>query len=69
MRVSLEGVIKVLTNRGNGSFLPSIAVRVGNYPVASASGDLNRDGKLDLGVANASFQPNLEVLFNTTSEP
>jgi hypothetical protein len=46
------GSVSVLLNRGNGTFLPRVEYPAGLTPAFVATADLNRDGKLDLAVAN-----------------
>lgn len=45
--------IAVLLGNGNGTFQPAIYYTAGNNsPLGVAAGDFNRDGQLDLAVAN-----------------
>ena len=46
------GSVSVLLNRGDGTFLPRVEYPAGLTPAFVATADLNRDGKLDLAVAN-----------------
>ena len=46
--------LQVLLGKGDGTFLPAVAYAIGSDPFAVAIGDLNRDGALDLVVANHS---------------
>ena len=47
-----SGNVSVLLGRGDGTFQTSINYGVGTNPVSIATADFNRDGKLDLVVAN-----------------
>ena len=51
--------VSVLLNKGDGSFHDVTRYGVGIQPYAIATGDFNRDGKLDLATANSgsSFLP------------
>src|SRR5262245_22335904 len=42
--------------RGDGSFRFPLKIEVGTPPVASAAGDFNRDGKLDLAAVHGTRQ-------------
>ncbi|MFN7994237.1 MAG: VCBS repeat-containing protein [Bryobacteraceae bacterium] len=46
------GSLSILLGNGDGSFQPQKFVAAGNYPRSIAVADFNRDGKLDLAVAN-----------------
>jgi hypothetical protein len=48
------GSVSVLLGNGDGSFSSGSNFSVGNYPIAVAIGDLNKDGKLDLVTANTN---------------
>src|SRR5215469_7214854 len=51
--INLFGDVSVLLGNGDGTFQPPVTYGVGgSTPVWAAVGDLNRDGKLDLAVAN-----------------
>jgi hypothetical protein len=59
---SLAGV-SILRNLGNGLFAPSVVWTAGAQPLSIAAGDIDRDGDMDLVVANCSechdpFTPN-----------
>jgi hypothetical protein len=47
-----SGSVSILLGNGDGTFQPATFVRIGNYPRSIAVADFNRDGKLDLAVAN-----------------
>lgn len=47
-----SGSISILIGNGDGTFQPATVIRAGNYPRSIAVADFNRDGKLDLAVAN-----------------
>jgi hypothetical protein len=51
--VSGSLVVRILPNRGNGSFGPPASYAAGAFPEDVALGDLDGDGDLDLAVANA----------------
>ncbi len=46
--------VSVFLSNGDGTFQPGIAFAVGQQPRAVVAGDFNRDGKIDLIVANGS---------------
>jgi hypothetical protein len=46
------GTVTILLGNGDGTFLPSVTFSAGRFPYAMASGDFNRDNKLDLVIAN-----------------
>jgi hypothetical protein len=50
------GAVGVLLGDGNGSFQPETDITVGFLPVAVATGDMNKDGKVDLVVASGVDQ-------------
>lgn len=49
-----RGTVTVLLGQGNGSFVRAADFEVGLHPSSLAASDFNRDGKLDLVVANTS---------------
>lgn len=59
--------VSVLRGDGHAGFAPAPGspITVGTQPFALASGDLNRDGKPDLAVANTGSN-SVSVLLNTT---
>jgi hypothetical protein len=60
---SASNGISVLLNRGDGTFSAPRQVQVGQGPVAIAGADFDRDGALDLAVANRE-SADLFLLFN-----
>jgi len=52
----LPGGVSVLLGNGDGSFQPAVNYAAGVGPIAIAAGDFNRDGFVDLVVANAQSQ-------------
>src|SRR5205809_4186120 len=62
------GSVVVLLGNGDGTFQPALPFTVGTNPESVVVGDFNRDGKLDLAVAN--FHSNsVSVLINTSGAP
>lgn len=56
-----SGSVRVLLGNGDGTFLPGVSYGVAALPISIAVGDFNRDGKLDLVVANSDSN-NVSVL-------
>jgi hypothetical protein len=56
------GNVSVLLNNGDGTLQPALTFPAGQTPVAVAVGDLNGDGKADLGVANYTALSTVSVL-------
>jgi hypothetical protein len=48
------GTVSILLGNGDGTFTAKASPATGNGPLSIAVGDFNRDGKLDLAVANGS---------------
>src|SRR5437660_9304321 len=46
------GPISILSGNGDRTFQNAVNFRAGKFPVSVAVSDFNRDGKLDLAVAN-----------------
>jgi hypothetical protein len=57
-----SGTVSVLLGNGDGTFQPHVDYPVGMGPYSVAVGDFNRDGKLDLVVANYPFVFTVSVL-------
>lgn len=55
------GSLSILLGIGDGRFRPAVSYAVGTYPMAVVVGDFNRDGKLDLAVANR-LSRNISIL-------
>ena len=47
-----SGAVSVLLGNGNGTFGAQMTFAAGTFPSAIVAGDFNRDGKMDLAVAN-----------------
>ncbi len=56
------GSVAILLGNGDGTFGAATEFGVGGGPASVATGDLDRDGKLDLAVAN-SFDGTVSVLY------
>jgi hypothetical protein len=52
MTSAYDSSVAVFLGNGDGTFLPRTVFATGRYPVSVAIADLDRDGKLDLAVAN-----------------
>lgn len=48
-----NGGVSILLGKGDGTFLPSVNYSAGDQPVSIVAADFNRDGNLDLAVANS----------------
>ena len=48
----VKGSVSVLLGNGDGTFRPAVNYAAGSHPVRLAAADLNRDGKIDLAVAD-----------------
>lgn len=57
-----SGTVSILLGNGDGTFQPHVDYAVGTGPYSVAVGDFNRDGKLDLVVANYAFVYTVSVL-------
>jgi hypothetical protein len=57
-----SGTVSVLLGNGDGTFQPHVDYPVGTGPYSVAVGDFDRDGKLDLVVANYPFDFTVSVL-------
>jgi hypothetical protein len=55
-QATAAGSVGVLLGNGDGSFQTETDITVGYLPVAIATGDMNKDGKVDLVVASGSDQ-------------
>ena len=55
------GTVGIFLGNGDGTFQPAVSYRVGANPSSVVVGDFNRDGKLDLAVANFNSN-NVSVL-------
>ncbi|PYK00550.1 MAG: hypothetical protein DME23_06865 [Verrucomicrobia bacterium] len=53
--------VSILLGNGDGTFKPGASLRAGSLPYALACGDFNRDGRLDLAVANYGSYSNADV--------
>ncbi len=61
-------LLNTTPNTENTTFSPQLTFAVGSSPSSVAIGDLNRDGKADLAVANQATSA-VSVLLNTTQTP
>ena len=59
-RTLMSDTVSILLGTGTGSFGAKTDFATGSGPVSVAVGDFNGDGKLDLAVANASWQHRLD---------
>ncbi|HSP99975.1 MAG TPA: VCBS repeat-containing protein [Candidatus Dormibacteraeota bacterium] len=64
----LGGAIEILPGERPGEFGRPIRLSVGRAPQALATGDFNRDGKVDIAVADRIGQ-NIAILLNRSSKP
>jgi hypothetical protein len=55
------GSVSVLTANADGTFNTAVSYPVNGYPVSVATGDFNRDGKVDAVVANANSPGTVSV--------
>jgi hypothetical protein len=62
-KVSAPGWVRILRGDGSGGFSPATPVAVGDQPTAIVAADFNRDGYLDLAVANEGTD-DVQVLLN-----
>lgn len=60
--------VSVLIGNGDGTFQAKVDYIVGTNPYSIATGDFNKDGKLDLVTANSGSN-NVSVLLNGTTAP
>jgi hypothetical protein len=58
--------VGVLVGNGDGTFQPAIVYVAGSEPASLTTGDFNRDGKLDLAVANVASNTMSVFLNNGT---
>lgn len=57
-----NGTVSILLGNGDGTFQPHVDYPVGTGPYSIAVGDFDRDGKLDLVVANYPLDSTVSVL-------
>ena len=60
-RVTKTSTVSALINNGSGAFAPAVSLPAGLTPSAIAVGDVNKDGKQDLVVANQGEQSVTEL--------
>jgi hypothetical protein len=58
-----DNTVSVVLSRGDGIFLPAVALGVGSFPRSVAVGDFNQDGNPDLAAAN-SVDNTVSVMLN-----
>lgn len=58
-----DGEMSVFLGNGNGTFHPASTFESGLLPLSIAVADINRDGKLDMAVANGGFFASITVHF------
>ncbi len=58
-----NGTVKILLNKGDGTFAPGVDYMVGKAPAAIGMGDFNMDGFTDLAVTNVGSNT-VELLLN-----